>query len=384
MEGQIKGHMEDDLQLDILEPAGALTKSNSRAFAITSRVGVWGLLGGVTGAFASLFGADVAGSAVWLLAGGGTLLGGLGIAAASLLVLRKMRTVNWKGRFGALIGVPFGLSAAVTAMGWLLPDMASLVPGSAWIYGIMNFAAGDDGATGTGSRGPGRHRDPRVPPRSVSRGGPRRVGCSPYLHSARSTLRQIVCISATSRPDNFTSRAVGIVVDELTLLGLSPELIDARELTLAFPGLPPTEDAERLRAAVEGADGVLLATPEYHGGYSAMTKLIIENLGFPSVLAGKPIALLGVAAGRIGAIKALEQLRAVCAHVGGLVLPGAVSVAGVQGAFDADGQCTDEGIEAALRGIGTALQGFIRDYVCPKYALEAMVREGQDPWSCTV
>ena len=61
-----------------------------------------------------------------------------------------------------------------------------------------------------------------------------------------------------------------------------------------------------------------------------MTKLVIENLGFPSVLAGKPVALVGVAAGRIGAIKSLEQLRGVCSHVGALVLPGAVSVAGVR------------------------------------------------------
>ena len=36
-------------------------------------------------------------------------------------------------------------------------------------------------------------------------------------------------------------------------------------------------------------------------------KLVIENLGFPSVLAGKPVALLGMAAGAIGAIKSLEH-----------------------------------------------------------------------------
>ena len=41
------------------------------------------------------------------------------------------------------------------------------------------------------------------------------------------------------------------------------------------------------------------------------------------------LALLGVAGGRIGAIKSLEQLRAVCAHTGAMVVPGSVSVAGV-------------------------------------------------------
>ena len=54
---------------------------------------------------------------------------------------------------------------------------------------------------------------------------------------------------------------------------------------------------------------MVLATPEYHGSFSSVMKLLIENMGFPSVLAGKPISLLGVAAGRIGAIKSLENLR---------------------------------------------------------------------------
>jgi len=40
-----------------------------------------------------------------------------------------------------------------------------------------------------------------------------------------------------------------------------------------------------------------LATPEYDGSLSSVMKLVIENLGFPSVLAGKPVALMGVGGG---------------------------------------------------------------------------------------
>jgi NAD(P)H-dependent FMN reductase len=194
----------------------------------------------------------------------------------------------------------------------------------------------------------------------------------------------IVTISGTSRPDNYTAHALALVNDELRNLGIMPTEFDARRMTLAFPGQAPTEDGEALKAAVEGADGIVLATPEYHGGFSAMTKLIIENMGFPSMMAKKPVALVGVAAGRIGAIKSLEQLRAVCAHTGAIVLPGSVSVAGVRGAFDAEGNCTDEATEKALRGVAGALMEFIDDYVCPKYALEQMVRGGGTPWAATV
>src|SRR5215510_10216822 len=107
-------------------------------------------------------------------------------------------------------------------------------------------------------------------------------------------LQGIVCISGTNRPDNYTAHALGIVVDELRHRHVHPVVFDARTLSLAFPGHPDPGDGERLRTAIATAPGGILATPEYHGSLCAMTKLIIENLGFPSVLAGKPVALVGV------------------------------------------------------------------------------------------
>lgn len=103
-------------------------------------------------------------------------------------------------------------------------------------------------------------------------------------------------------------------------------------------------------------------------------KLTIENLGFPSPLAGKPVALLGVAAGQIGAIKSLEQLRSVCSHVGALVLPGGVSVARVNQMFDEEGRPLDDGVEKRIRSVATTLLDYIHGYICPKIALEEMVR----------
>jgi NAD(P)H-dependent FMN reductase len=197
-------------------------------------------------------------------------------------------------------------------------------------------------------------------------------------------VQPVVTISGTARPDNFTSRALAVVEDELATRGRPPVHIDGRDLELGFPGSPPTEDALRLRDAISNASAVVLATPEYHGSFAAFTKLIIENLGFPSALKGKPVALVGVAAGRIGAIKSLEQLRGVCAHVGALVLPGAVSVAGVKAAFDGDGKVVDAGAEAALRGVAESLLGFLETYVCPAHALEDAARGDGRVWTSSV
>lgn len=130
-----------------------------------------------------------------------------------------------------------------------------------------------------------------------------------------------------------------------------------------------------MRQSISNATGIVLATPEYHGCFSAVTKLIIENLGFPSVLATKPVALLGVAAGQIGAIKSLEQLRSVCSHVGAIVLPGPVSIANVRSVFNEDGKCKDEKIEKRIRGVATSLIDFIHNNICPRFALEQFVRQ---------
>jgi NAD(P)H-dependent FMN reductase len=197
-------------------------------------------------------------------------------------------------------------------------------------------------------------------------------------------MQDIVCISGTNRPDNYTIRALKIVIDELKKNSANPVLFDARDLSLAFPGHPETEDAQQLRTAVEKAVGIVIATPEYHGSFCAMTKLIIENLGFPSALAEKPIALLGVAAGRIGAIKSLEQLKGICSHIGAIVVPGSVSIAGVQNLFDENGNCKDEATEAILRRSAHSIIGFLKEYVCPKHALEEMVRVQAKSWSTNV
>jgi FMN reductase len=103
-------------------------------------------------------------------------------------------------------------------------------------------------------------------------------------------------------------------------------------------------------------------------------KLVIENLGFPSALSGKPVALLGVASGRIGAIKSLEHLRSVCSHVGALVLPNPVSVARVRSVFDEQGRCLEAAMEQAIRGLAVDLVEYIRDTTCPQISLEQRVR----------
>ncbi len=172
-------------------------------------------------------------------------------------------------------------------------------------------------------------------------------------------MPSIVSIIGNRRPDNYSAHAATLVTELLRKAGADVEVFDGRTLSLAFPGEPEGADAERLRDAVRAADGVLFATPEYHGTFSAYVKLVIENLEYPSVLSGKAVAMIGVGSGRIGAVKSLEALRGCLAHCGAIVMPHAISIAGVRQVFDENGKCLNPGAKQALAGVADSLLAFL-------------------------
>ena len=195
---------------------------------------------------------------------------------------------------------------------------------------------------------------------------------------------KIVLINGSVRPGNYTSMASRMLVDELAKDDkVSVEVVNPADLNLPLPGTDyKAPGALKLQAMVKEATAVVLATPEYHGGISSVIKLVIENLGFPSVLAGKPVALLGVAAGSIGAIKSLEQLRSITSHIGAIVLPLPVSIANVQKVFDKEGNPTDPGVEPLIKALAANIMGYIHQNICPAVTLEKLLREG--PQAVTV
>ena len=174
-------------------------------------------------------------------------------------------------------------------------------------------------------------------------------------------MKKIAVILGTSRPESYTSKALDVVLDEFARHDkIHVDLIDPTHLRLLFPGQDGDKTDQRvIQEIVTKADGIVFSTPEYHGSMSSVAKLIIENLSHPSVLADKPVVMMGVAAGGIGAIKTLEQLRGTLSHIGAIVLPFPVSVPRVQKIFNKDGTCNDKTIESLLRGLADRLLEYI-------------------------
>ena len=185
----------------------------------------------------------------------------------------------------------------------------------------------------------------------------------------------ITLLLGSIRPNNYTTKAANLVIDELQNLNVNVTTIDPAKITLPLPGQDNSAPAiKQMNQTLKDATAVIIASPEYHGSYSSVIKLVIDNLGYPSGFSGKPVALLGVAAGVIGAIKSLEHLRSVLSHVGAIVLPGPVSVANVQNLFDDYDNCTDPPTEKRIRLLAHNLVDHIHHHLCPRIALEQMVR----------
>jgi chromate reductase len=92
-------------------------------------------------------------------------------------------------------------------------------------------------------------------------------------------------------------------------------------------------DRARLRAALQaiaGADGVLIATPEFNGSIPGALKNALDWASRPagqSALNGRPAAVIGASTGMFGAVWAQAETRKVLGALGGRVVEAELPVA---------------------------------------------------------
>lgn len=107
----------------------------------------------------------------------------------------------------------------------------------------------------------------------------------------------------------------------------------------------------RLRAAVAGADALLIATPEYNSSVPGQLKNALDWVSRPlatNPLRNKPAAVVGASAGAFGAVWTQAELRKVLAAIGARVVEGEVAVGHAPERFDADGTLVDEALREQL------------------------------------
>lgn len=167
---------------------------------------------------------------------------------------------------------------------------------------------------------------------------------------------RVAGICGSIRPGSFTRLALAAALRGAEEAGAKTELIDLRDYQLIFCDGKDDEsrypkDVARLRDAVRRSQGIILATPEYHGGYSGVLKNALDLMGFDE-FEGKMLGLVGVSGGAMGGFGALNSLREVGRALHAWVVPQQASVPTVWQAFDDQGRVKDESLEKRLRGVG--------------------------------
>lgn len=171
----------------------------------------------------------------------------------------------------------------------------------------------------------------------------------------------VALINSSTQRKNYTGFTLKIAKEELEKNNLSVIEINLKDFNLPFPGEEiAKDDSKKMQALLKSADAFIVGCPEYNGSFTAKLKLMVENAGFPSVLKGKPLGLIGLASGVLGATKSLEQQRTLFSHIGSFVLPRVVSLSQIEKRYDDDGNCTHEKTEKDIRMAAQNMIDFLK------------------------
>src|SRR4051794_11831454 len=104
------------------------------------------------------------------------------------------------------------------------------------------------------------------------------------------------------------------------------------------------DGVRRLRDAIEAADAILIATPEYNSSLPGQLKNAIDWASRPlreNALWGKPVAVIGASTGMFGAVWSQAEVRKAVGASGGRVIDKDLPVGHADQAFTDDGRLAD-------------------------------------------
>jgi chromate reductase len=172
---------------------------------------------------------------------------------------------------------------------------------------------------------------------------------------------RIVGISGSLRRESHNTsllRAAALSLPSGVELELYDRLGDLPHYNADLDTDPALDQVAHLRDSIAGADGVLIATPEFNGSIPGALKNALDwaSRPFPdNALRGKPVAVVGASTGMFGAVWAQAEVRKVLRTIGADVLDGELPVAHAHIAFGDDGHLADAGTRGALGELVTLL-----------------------------
>ena len=165
----------------------------------------------------------------------------------------------------------------------------------------------------------------------------------------------VLAISGSLRLDSHNTKLLR-AAEELLGSDVDFELYDGLESVPPYnedrDGAAASDAVADLRARIEAADALLIATPEYNSSVPGQLKNAVDWASRPvraGALWGKPVVVTGASTGFYGAVWAQAELRKILATAGARVVDAEVAVSHAHTRFDAEGRLVDEEILDELR-----------------------------------
>lgn len=168
---------------------------------------------------------------------------------------------------------------------------------------------------------------------------------------------RILALGGSTAPLAASERALRIAAQACVDAGADVEFLAGRDLMVPVfdtEAGTPEPAARSLVEALRRADGVLIASPGYHGAVSGLVKNALdyaEELRHDErpYLEQRAVGLIAVAHGWQTAVSTLDQLRTIVHALRGWPTPLGVAVNDAAGVIGADAGSTDAAVVRQLR-----------------------------------
>lgn len=185
---------------------------------------------------------------------------------------------------------------------------------------------------------------------------------------------KVIAFAGSTRKESYNKKLVEVVAEQARTAGAEVEVLDLSDYPTPLydgdleseHGLP--EKAAELKKKFDGADAIVIASPEYNGSLTAVLKNTIDWLSRPgavegSVFQGKTALLVSASPGGLGGLRGLRHLREILTNLGVLVVPGQRAVSAAHNAFEENGKLKDEKLQEQLDGL-------VKDFLSTASALK--------------
>src|ERR1700733_14436226 len=182
---------------------------------------------------------------------------------------------------------------------------------------------------------------------------------------------RIVGIGGTTRPASSTDRAIRISLQAAEAAGARTHFFDGPFLTRLphyVPEHPERNDEQRhLVDTVRRADGLIVASPGYHGGVSGLVKNALDLLDDlrddeRGYLDGRAVGCIVNAGGWQASVSTLASLRSIVHALRGWPTPFGATLNSTEPVFDTSGACSDGKVGLQLATVGRQVVEFAHKF----------------------